>query len=471
MNSTEILASDATAVATAIAARKISSRQAVEAHLERLDAVNPGINAVVEVLREQALSAADVVDAAFERGERPGPLAGVPVTVKLNADFAGRASSLGLVALKDAIAREDSPPVANLRKAGAIPIGRTNVPDFSLRWCTSNALHGYTRNPWNPALSVGGSSGGAAAALAVGIGALAHGNDVAGSLRLPASACGVYGFKPTPGLLPHYNASSSVEPSLGIQIGATEGVMARSTRDLRLGLEALAAPDPRDPLARRAASSEPGERRPCRVALFTGERELGTAPEIAALVRKAGDWLESAGYVVEERAPPHLPELAELWMSILHAEIVGPARAAMNAMGSEGFRRSFTDTAACLPALDGEGYQAAWRRRHAILREWSLFFETFAVVLTPTSCQPTFPVDYDTRGLATMAEMLSAYAPLSAIAGAATPAISAPVGFAAGAPAGVQIVAAPFREERCLTVAAALERQIGARLPVAPAPT
>ena len=168
------------------------------------------------------------------------------------------------------------------------------------------------------------------------------------------------------------------------------------------------------------------------------------------------------------RAPPHLPELAELWMSILHAEIVGPARAAMNAMGSEGFRRSFTDTAACLPALDGEGYQAAWRRRHAILREWSLFFETFAVVLTPTSCQPTFPVDYDTRGLAAMAEMLSAYAPLSAIAGAATPAISAPVGFAAGAPAGVQIVAAPFREERCLAAAAALERRMDPLLPIDP---
>ena len=471
MDMDEIPAWDATATATAIAARKISSRQAVEAHLRRLDAVNGRVNAVVDVLRDEALREADAVDAAFERGERQGPLAGVPVTAKLNVDYGGRVSSLGLVALKDQIARDDSPPVANLRAAGAIIIGRTNVPDFSLRWCTSNALYGYTRNPWDPALSVGGSSGGAAAALAIGVGALAHGNDVAGSLRLPASACGVYGFKPTPGYLPRYNASSPVELSLALQIAATEGVMARSTRDLRLGLDTLAAPDARDPLARRAPAAEPAERRPCRVALFTGERELGTGPGIAALVRQAGDWLESAGYVVEERAPPHMRELADLWMAILHSEIVGPVREAMNAMGSEGFRRSFTDTAACVSALDGEGYQAAWRRRHAILREWSLFLETFPVVLTPTSCQPTYPVDHDRKGLETMAEILRAFSPLSAVAAAALPAISAPVGLVAGAPAGVQILADRFREERCLAAAAALERRIGPILPVTPKST
>ncbi len=460
---------DAAATAAAIAAGRLSSREAVGAHLKRLDAVNGAVNAVVDVLRDEALRAADAVDAARARGERLGPLGGVPVTVKLNVDVAGRAASLGLVALKDVIAADDSPSVANLRQAGAIIIGRTNIPDFSLRWCTSNDLHGYTRNPHKLGLSVGGSSGGAAAATAVGVGALAHGNDVAGSLRLPASACGVYGFKPTPGILPRYNASSLVEPSLALQLGATEGVIARSTRDLQLGFDVLSAADRRDPLARGAPTAAASERRPCRVALFTGERELGGAPEIAALVRQAGAWLESEGYVVEERAPPHLPELAELWMAILHSEIVGSARAEMNALGGEGFRRSFTDTAACVPALDGEAFQAAWRRRHAILREWSAFLETFPVVLTPTSCQPTFAVDHDTKGLAVMKEILRAYAPLSAIAGAALPAISAPVGRAAGAPAGVQIVCGAFREARCLAVAAALERRIGPTHPVDPA--
>jgi amidase len=465
----EILDWDATSLAAAIAARRLSSREAVTAHLSRLDAVNPALNAVVEVMREEAFAAADAVDAAIARGEPQGPLAGAPVTIKLNVDIAGRASNLGLVPLKDNIAREDSPSFGHLRRAGAVVIGRTNVPDFSLRWCTSNALYGYTRNPWNPALSVGGSSGGAAAATAAGIGALAHGNDVAGSLRLPASACGVYGFKPTPGLVPRYNATSTVEPSLAVQAGATDGVIARSVRDLRLGLAALAVVDPRDPLSRRAPPADQAERRPCRVALFTGEAELGTSREVAARVREAGAWLEAAGYVVDERAPPHLAELGALWMSILHAEVVGAARANMNAMASEGFRRSFTDTAACLPALDAEGYQSAWRRRHAILRDWSLFLEDFPVVLTPVSCQPTFPVDHDMKGLATMREILRAYSPLSAIAGAALPAISVPVGLAAGAPAGVQIIAGAFREERCLSAAEALERHIGPTRPKTPA--
>jgi amidase len=468
MSADEILDWDASEVASAIAARAISSREALEAHLARLDAVNPKINAVVDVMRAEALAAADAVDVAVARGDTLGPLAGAPITTKLNADVAGRISSLGLVALKNQVAREDSPAFANLRKAGAVVIGRTNIPDFSLRWHTDNALYGATLNPWNPALTPGGSSGGAAAATAAGIGTLAHGNDVAGSLRLPASACGVYGFKPTPGLLPRFNATSPVEPSLAIQLGATEGVIARSTRDLRLGLAALAAPDPRDPLARRAPPTDTAERRPCRVALFTGESELGTHREIAALVRRAGGWLEAEGYLVEERAPPHLAELGELWMSILHAEIAGAARENMNALGSEGFRRSFTDTAACLPPLDAEGYQAAWRRRHAILRAWSLFLEDYPIVLTPTSCQPTFPRDHDVKGLDVMHEVLRAYAPLSAVAGAGLPAISVPLGLAARAPAGVQVVAGAFGEERCLQAAAALERRLGPTRPMPP---
>jgi amidase len=465
----DILDWDASAVAAAVAARKISSREAVEAHLQQVDAVNPYLNAVVEVLREEALAAADAVDAAVLRGEPQGPLAGAPVTVKLNVDIAGRASSLGLVALRDNIAKADSPVVANLRRAGAVLIGRTNIPDFSLRWETANALFGATRNPWRPGLSVGGSSGGAAAATAAGIGALAHGNDVAGSLRLPASACGVYGFKPTPGLLPRHNATAPMEPSLAIQLGATEGVIARSTRDLRLGFAALAAPDPRDPLARCGPMPNPAERRPCRVALFTGEAELGTAGEIAALVRRAGGWLEADGYVVEEVAPPHLTELAEMWMAILHGEIAPAAREGMNALASDGFRRSFTDTAACLLRLGGEAYQVAWRRRHAILREWSLFLQQFPILLTPTSCQPTFPVNHDTRSVDTMHEILRAFTPLSAVAGAGLPAISVPLGMAGGAPAGVQIVAGAFKEERCFEAAAALERRLGPTLPKSPA--
>jgi len=467
----EIWSWDAAATATAIRARKISSRQAVEAALGRLDRVNCAINAVVENLADEALAAADQADTALAAGAACGPLHGVPVTTKINVDLAGHPTTNGLVAMKDAIARENSAPVAALRRAGAIIIGRTNVPAFSYRWFTGNDLHGITRNPWNPALSPGGSSGGAAAAIAVGIGALAHGNDVAGSLRLPASACGVYGMRPTVGRLASYNPSQPAEKSLCLQIGATEGALARSVRDLRLGLAALEAPDHRDPWQVPPPPFSDNDRLPCRVALFTGEREFGTAPEIAATVRDAAGWLEDAGYVVEEIAPPHLAEMAQLWMSMLYAECSGPVRDIMFGLGDEAFRRSFADSIANFPILDAVGLHHAWERRLAIQREWTRFLHDYPIALMPTSLQPTFPLDHDLAGREALAVIAKAFNPLSSIAGLALPAISAPAGSAAGAPAGVQIVAGRFMEERCLAAAAVMEERIGKLLPIDPRTT
>lgn len=464
----EIWSWDAAATAAAIRARAISSREAVEASFARLHRVNPQINAVVEILEDEALIAADKADRALARGDACGALHGVPVTTKINVDLAGHATTNGLMAMRDAIAAEDSSSVANLRRAGAIIIGRTNVPAFSYRWFTGNDLHGVTHNPWGPRLSPGGSSGGAGASLAVGVGTIAHGNDVAGSLRLPAGVCGVYGMRPTAGRLPSRNPAAPVEKSLCLQVGATEGALARSVRDLRLALAALEAPDPRDPLQCPAPQPREDLGMPCRVAVVTGEAEFGTAPEIAALVRRAGSWLSEAGYIVEEVTPPRMGEIAELWMAMLFAESSGPTREAMFALGDEAFRRSFTDTAANFPRLDPLAMQRAWERRLSIQREWSAFLEQRPVILTPTSCQPTFPIDQDLKGAEALADVARALSPLSSVAGLALPAISAPVGFAAGAPAGVQIVCGRFMEDRCLAVAAALEERIGRLRPIDP---
>jgi len=457
----EVWSWDAAATAAAIRARAISSREAVEASFARLHSVNPQINAVVEVLEEEALTAADEADRALANGGATGALHGVPVTTKINVDVAGHATTNGLVAMKDAIALEDGSSVANLRRAGAIVIGRTNVPAFCYRWFTGNDLHGVTNNPWGPRLSPGGSSGGAGAALAAGIGTIAHGNDVAGSLRLPAGACGVYGMRPTVGRLPSYNPSAAVERSLCLQIGATEGALARSVRDLRLALAALEAPDPRDPWQSPPPQPREDLRMPCRVAIVTGEEEFATAPEIAALVRRAGSWLRDAGYIVDEVAPPRIAEIAELWMAMLFAESSGPTREAMFALGDEAFRRSFTDTSANYPQLDPSAMRQAWERRLSIQREWSVFLEQRPVILTPTSCQPTFPIDHDLKGKEMLAVIAKAFSPLSSVAGLALPA-----GFAAGAPAGVQIVCGRFMEERCLAVAAVLEERIGRLRPI-----
>ena len=465
----EVWSWDAAATAAAIRARVISSREAVAASLARLHSVNPQINAVVEILEEEALIAADAADRALASGGACGALHGVPVTTKINVDLAGHATTNGLVAMKDAIAAEDSSPVANLRRAGAIVIGRTNVPAFSYRWFTGNDLHGVTHNPWGPQLSPGGSSGGAGGCAG---GWHREPSRTATTWRVrcgcpPAhaasTACG-----PTVGRLPSYNPSSPVEKSLCLQIGGVEGAFARSVRDLRLALAALEAPDPRDPWQNPPPQLRDDLRLPCRVAIVTGEAEFGAAPEIAALVRRAGSWLSDAGYIVEEVAPPRMAEIAELWMAMLYAESSGPAREAMFALADEAFRRSFTDTAANLPVLDPPAMQQAWERRLTIQRQWSIFLETYPVILTPTSCQPTFPIDHDLKGKETLAEIVKALSPLSSVAGLALPAISAPVGLAAGAPAGVQIVCGRFMEERCLAVAAALEERIGRLRPIDP---
>jgi amidase len=198
---------DAVAIARGVRTRRISSREAVLACLKRIDEVNPRVNAVVETRPEEALEAADAADAAVARGDELGPLHGVPVTTKVNVDQAGYATTNGVVAFRDTIADQDSPPVANWRRAGAVFVGRTNTPAFSHRWFTGNDLHGETLNPHNRNLTPGGSSGGAAAALASGMAPLAHGNDYGGSIRYPAYACGVVGLRPSLGRVPAFNGT------------------------------------------------------------------------------------------------------------------------------------------------------------------------------------------------------------------------------------------------------------------------
>jgi amidase len=465
---TEIWTWDAARTATAIRAGDISSREAVEATVARMHAVNPSVNAVVDDMSDEALAAADRADEALRRGDPVGPLHGVPITVKINVDTAGHATTAGLVPARDAIAAEDSSPVANLRHAGAIIVGRTNVPAFCYRWFTANDLHGKTLNPWDPRLSPGGSSGGAAVASAIGIGSITHGNDVAGSLRLPASVTGIYGFKPTVGRLPGHNPSSQVEKSLCLQVGATEGLMARSVNDLRLGLMALERPDHRDPTLAPLPSPKASDLAPCRVAVYAGTSTDGVDPQISALVRQAASWLEDEGYAVEELELPNLAEMAELWMAMLYAECPSPIREYMFGLGGADFETAFLHTAGALPKLSSLEFIQAWQRRLAIQRNWANLLATYPVVLMPTAFQPTFPHDHDLIDVATMARILAAYTPLSAIAGLSLPAISVPAGFVNSLPAGVQLVSSWFREERCLAAAAALERHIGAIMPIDP---
>ena len=199
--------------------REVSAVEVTTSAIQRLAEVNPAISAVVREMPEEALERAAAIDAQFANGEDPGPLAGVPVTIKENVDQAGYATTNGLRIQSELIATEDNPVVSNLRRAGAICIGRTNTPAFSLRWFTRNSLRGHTLNPRNPNITPGGSSGGAAAAVTAGIGAVAHGTDIAGSIRYPAYACGIHGIRPTPGRVPAANFTTP-DRHIGAQLTA-----------------------------------------------------------------------------------------------------------------------------------------------------------------------------------------------------------------------------------------------------------
>src|SRR3954463_12928662 len=229
--------------AAAIRAHELSSREVVTAHLERIEAVNPSINALRVVLAEQALAAADAADAR----EPTGALHGVPISVKENIDVAGTATTWGVSALAGAIAPLDAPVVTNLRRAGAIVLGRGNMADFALRWHTESGLPGATINPRDPSLTPGGSSGGEAAALATGMIGLGVGNDLGGSLRFPSQCCGTVALRPSHGRIPDAGLIPTSENPLSIQLFNVQGPMARTIEDLRIAFEVMSAPSPRDP--------------------------------------------------------------------------------------------------------------------------------------------------------------------------------------------------------------------------------
>ncbi|MEC4594926.1 MULTISPECIES: amidase [Nitrospirillum] len=471
MGGTALWQWDATDLASAIRERRVSAREATAACLDRIATVNPAVNALTEINRDPALAAAAEADARMAAGAPLPPLHGVPVTTKINVDQAGSATTNGVAAFTSLVAAEDSPPVANWRKAGAILLGRSNAPAFSCRWFTDNAPHGLTLNPWNTALNVGGSSGGAAAAVATGMVPLAHGNDLAGSARLPASACGVYGLRPTTGRVPAYNPTGKAERSLCLQLGSTQGVLARSVRDIRLGLETMARRDPRDPAWVPVPLDFPDDAWRQRVALFTGTADHAADAPVLAALRRAADALASAGYEVVETAPPRFEEAAALWMTLLSNDCRSPGARAAFALGDETFLRSLDLTAACVPALSAEEMLASLASRTTFQRAWQMFFEDLPLLLMPTAWSVPFPVGYDVRGVEEARRLLTAHSPCTATAFLGVPALSVPVHRGTDGPLGVQLVAGRFRDGLVLAAATALEERLGPIIPIDPQPS
>lgn len=444
----------ATGIATLVRTKQVSATEVARDALARLDAANPAINAVVDHRPAEVLAEASVIDAAIARGEDPGPMAGVPVTIKVNADQAGFATTNGLRLQKDLVASQDNPVVANLRKAGAVMLGRTNTPAFSLRWFTRNSLHGHTRNPWNPEITPGGSSGGAAAAVAAGIGCVGHGTDIGGSIRYPAYACGVHGLRPTLGRIPAWN-SSGMERHIGGQIMAVSGPIARTIDDLRLSLAAMAARDIRDPWWVDVPLEGPPA--PLRAALCLRPDGMDVVPEVSAALRDAARRLEAAGWTVEEVETPPLREPAQLQAMLWLAESRRGLNAALHKEADPDALFIFAEMEALCPMPDLNALMDGLQRRTSFVRMWMEFFERFPIAITPVSGELPFRDQEDVESPAAFRRIMEAQLTQVGLPLMGLPGLTVTTGLIGRTPVGVQLLAGRYREDLLLAAGEAIE--------------
>jgi amidase len=439
-------------MAALIRSKKVSAKEAATAALARLDAVNPKINAVVDHRPADVLAQASAIDAAIGRREDPGPLGGVPVTVKVNIDQEGFATTNGLKLQRDAIAKSNSPVIDNLRKSGAVILGRTNCPAFSYRWFTTNLIHGDTKNPHDPSITPGGSSGGAGAAVAAGIGHIAHGTDIAGSIRYPAYACGVHGLRPTMGRIAAFNAALPERP-IGPQISAVSGPLARTIGDIRIALAAMSAKDYRDPWWVPAPLEGPAM--PKRVAMCLNPDGLDPVPEVKAAVADAGKRLARAGWIVEEIAnTPPLREAADLQTKLWLGDGYEAQLEAAEREGDPGALACLRGNRAKVHPFD---LSKALTRRATLTREWLAFFEKYAVLLMPVSGELPFPDQLDRKDEASFARVWHAQLPQIAIPFMGLPGLTVSTGLVGRVPVGVQLVSGRYREDLCLAAGEAIE--------------
>ncbi len=442
-------------IAAAVRTKKFSAVEATQSHLERIDQVNPALNAIVETFPAEALDEARKVDEQIARGETPGPLCGVPVTIKVNTDQKGHASTNGLVILKDLIAETDSPIVANIRKAGGVIVGRTNTPAFSLRWFTNNNLHGHTYNPRDKSLTPGGSSGGASSAVASGMCAIGHGTDIGGSIRYPAYACGIHGLRPTLGRIPAFNASGP-DRHIGGQIMAVSGPIARTIDDIRLGLVAMMAADIRDPWW-VPVPLDIGEF-PKKAALTIAPEGLVVAPEVENALRDAADRMRAEGWVVEEVECPPFRRPAEINAQLWMAEV---RRAALPAIKKEAEPCStfvFEYMAKRSAPLNSDDLLDALQSRSTLIREWQIFLQNYPVLLCPVSAELPFADQQDVQSDEAFEAIMEAQLTQLGLPLLGLPGLAVATGLIGKTPIGVQLVAGRYREDILMNAGRAIEK-------------
>jgi Asp-tRNA(Asn)/Glu-tRNA(Gln) amidotransferase A subunit family amidase len=443
-----------------VASHEISAFDLVRAHLDRIHAINPRLNAFVDLRADAALAEARAQDDRAARGVARGPLGGLPVTVKSAIEVAGLRCETGSPARAGIVAGGDAVVVSRLRAAGAIVIGTTNVAEMLMAYESDNSLHGRTVSPWSPERTPGGSSGGEAAAIACGCSAAGIGSDGGGSIRVPAHFSGICGLKPTPGRIP---STGHQPPCLGpFALIGVVGPMARTVADVSALLEAIAGPDSNDPCAAPVLFAEPPDR--LRVGFFETDGRTPVTRETRDAVRAAAKAVASEGHDVEPVTIDGLERARELWGvffarvgRLLLSEILNGAEAELPILKEYAAREAQKAT------LTAAEFVHAWLERDELRAHVLRQMETHRVLVTPVAAIPAFrhgERSWIVDGVRVDYLDAMSYTQWFNILG--NPAAVVPVGRSSeGLPIGVQVIGRPYEEEVVLSIAAAIERGCG----------
>lgn len=443
-----------------IAGKQVTSREVVDSHLDRIAAVNPALNAVTVEMAGAARAGADRADAS----EPIGPLHGVPITIKENIDQVGYATTQGVAALAEAIPPVNAPTVQRMLDAGAIPIGRTNMPELGLRVSTENRFRGLTRNPWDYERTAGGSSGGEGSAIASGMSPLGLGNDIGGSVRNPALCCGIAALKPGYGRVPRVASLPPTEPGISAQLMAVEGPMARTVADLRLSYEILSGRTSSDPRVADAPLDGAGVARRCGVVRHAEGIQVGSGT--LAAVDAAAAAMADAGYEVVELELPELTATHSVWTQLLAFDFGESIPLLKFVMGADEIR--LLETLVEHARQQAVPPQQVFMDRLRLQKTWSHMFAGTPIVITPGWTSPPFAHGADVEvghEIDVLESQLGFIVPANSLG---LPVVALANTVADGLPAGVQIYADHWREDLCLAGAAIVEAAAQPITPIDP---
>lgn len=468
-------------LAAEIKAKRIGCLEALDHYWSRVERFNPTLNAIIVNCIDAARMRAREADAALARGEIWGPLHGVPMTVKESNDVVGLPTTWGLPAYKDNIAKTNGVAVDRLRAAGAVIFGKTNVPVLLADWQTFNPIYGTTNNPWNLKLSPGGSSGGSSAALAAGLTGLEFGSDIGASIRNPAHYCGIFGHRPSYGIVP---MRGQLFPGNVAPVDFfTAGPMARSAGDLAMALDIMAGPDRLDAAGWRLALP-PYRERPLsdfKIAIIYDNNNSRVDQEVQDRLKALVAFLRSRGATVSETASPEVDfdEAHEIYIKLLRAAV-------SSSQSDEAFQRNHAFARSLAPedrsyhgrmmrafTMFHRDWLAADETRHRMGYKWAAFFEQYDLLLCPAAASAATPHDHvgeryqrniQVNGKPVPATDQLFWAGISTVVD--LPASVAPIGLTpAGLPVGVQIVGAGYADRTCIGFAGLLEREYYAFVP------